>query len=194
MVIISLTLPTSPDCGNITGFYINLPVGGPVALVFLLLRIPDKIAKPDWRIVARNLLSEFDLIGFAIFAPASIMFFLALQYGGNQFAWNSPTVICLFWGAGVTFIIWLGWNYWKGDDAMIPVSILSNRGVWSSCSQNLFFAGTIFVTAYYLPIYFQVVLGKKPLISGVDVLANILPQMFTTIIAGRMGSSKHSSS
>lgn len=70
---------------------------------------------------------------------------------------------------------------------MIPLSILTRRVVWSSCSAVLFFAGSIFVTAYYLPIYFQYVLGKSPLMSGVDVLSNILPQMVMTIVAGRLG-------
>ena len=171
----------------LTGFYINLPVGALVALVVVLISIPDKISKPHWTTVLRNAPSELDLIGFVLFAPASIQFFLALQYGGNQYAWNSATVIGLFCGAGVTFILFLVWNYRQGERAMIPVSVLKVRSVWASCSAALFFGGSIFVTAYYLPIYFQDVLAKTPLMSGVDVLANILPQMVVTMVTGRLG-------
>jgi Fungal trichothecene efflux pump (TRI12) len=170
-----------------TGFYINLPVGAVVALFIVLIRIPDKIVKPHWRTVLRHPLTEFDLIGFALFAPSAVQFFLALQYGGNQYAWNSATVIGLFCGAGVNFIVFSTWNYRQGDLAMIPVSMLSKRVVWSSCSSVLFFAGTIFVTSYYLPIYFQIIKNESPLMSGVDVLANILPQMVMTGIAGKLG-------
>ncbi len=177
-------LPSQP---LLTGFYINLPVGALVALVVVLTSIPDKIPKPHWTTVLRNAPSEFDLIGFALFAPASIQFFLALQYGGNQYAWNNATVIGLFCGAGVTFILFLVWNYRQGELAMIPVSVLKERAVWASCSAALFFGGSIFVTAYYLPIYFQDVLGRTPLMSGVDVLANILPQMVMTMVTGRLG-------
>ena len=152
-----------------------------------MLHIPDQIAKPGWRTVLRNSLSEFDLVGFALFAPASIQFFLALQYGGNQYAWNSATIIGLFCGAGATFILFLAWDYHKGDKAMIPMSILGNRAVWSSCSTGLFFGGTIFITSYYLPIYFQEVIGTSPLMSGVDVLPNILPQMLMSVLAGKLG-------
>ena len=69
---------------------------------------------------------------------------------------------------------------------MIPVSVLKVRAVWASCSAALFFGGSIFVTAYYLPIYFQDVLGRTPLMSEVDVLANILPQMVMTMATGRL--------
>ncbi|KAI9879279.1 MAG: hypothetical protein M1830_009009 [Pleopsidium flavum] len=165
-------------------FYINLPVGGSVALFLLLLPIPDQVAKPGWRTVLRKPLSEFDLIGFALFAPASVQVFLALQYGGNQYAWNSAMVIGLFCGAGATFLLFLVWDYRQGDAAMIPLSMVRKRAVWSSCLTALFLAGSIFITGYYLPIYFQAVLGASPLMSGVYVLPNILTQTLITVVVG----------
>lgn len=131
-------------------------------------------------------LQEFDLLGFALFAPASVQLFLALQFGGNQYAWNSATIIGLFCGAGGTLVVWLAWDYRQGDQAMVPLSILRQTVVWSSCVTGLFFAGSFFITGYYLPIYFQDVRGASPLKSGVDVLPNILPQMLMTIIAGKL--------
>ncbi|CAO1604832.1 hypothetical protein XANCAGTX0491_008372 [Xanthoria calcicola] len=167
-------------------FYINLPVAGPVLLLFAFLHIPDNIAKPSWRGVLGRPLQEFDLLGFALFAPASVQLFLALQFGGNQYAWNSATIIGLFCGAGGTLVVWLAWDYRQGDQAMVPLSILRQTVVWSSCVTGLFFAGSFFITGYYLPIYFQDVRGASPLKSGVDVLPNILPQMLMTIIAGKL--------
>lgn len=137
--------------------------------------------------VLRKPFSEFDLIGFALFAPSSVQCFLALQFGGNQYAWNSATVIGLFCGAGATFLLWLAWDHRQGDKAMIPLSLLKMRTVWSSCATGLFFAGTIFITGYYLPIFFQYIFGASPLKSGVDVLPNILTQMLMTMITGKLG-------
>lgn len=131
-------------------------------------------------------LREFDLLGFVLFAPASVQLFLALQFGGNQYAWNSATIIGLFCGAGGTLVVWLSWDYRQGDQAMVPLSILRQTVVWSSCVTGLFFAGSFFITGYYLPIYFQDVRGASPLKSGVDVLPNILPQMLMTMIAGKL--------
>lgn len=161
-------------------------MAGPVLLLFAFLHIPDNIAKPSWRGVLGRPLQEFDLLGFALFAPASVQLFLALQFGGNQYAWNSATIIGLFCGAGGTLVVWLAWDYRQGDQAMVPLSILRQTVVWSSCVTGLFFAGSFFITGYYLPIYFQDVRGASPLKSGVDVLPNILPQMLMTIIAGKL--------
>lgn len=179
-------------CENIppsheTGFYINLPIAGSVGLLLAFLYIPDNIAKLGWRAVLKSPLREFDLIGFGIFAPSAIQFFLALQYGGNQHAWNSATVIGLFCGAAAMFLIWLAWDYRQGDQAMVPFSILRQTIVWSSCATVFFLAGSIFITGYYLPIYFQDVRGASPLKSGINVLPNILPQMLITIISGKLG-------
>ena len=166
------------------GFYINLPIGGVVVAATAFIHIPDDIPKPEWRSVLRNAVTEFDLPGFALFAPAAIQFFLALQYGGNQFAWNSSQVIGLFCGAGVTFILWLVWDGYQGDNAMIPFSMMRKKTVWASCVTALLMTGTMFVTAYYLPMYFQAVLAYSPFMSGVDVLPNILAQMIFGIISG----------
>jgi hypothetical protein len=162
-----------------------------MALAMVALHIPDHINKPPWRSVLRNVHSEFDLPGFALFAPASTQFFLALQWGGNQYAWDSATVIGLFCGAGATFGLFVAWIYNRGDDAMIPLSVLGRRPVWSSCANAIFFVGSIFVSSYYLPLYFQVVLGSTPFMSGVDVLASIVPQMLTTMMVGGMGEFSH---
>nr|QNC49733.1 Hfaza1C [Hypoxylon fragiforme] len=165
-------------------FYLNLPIGGVVALAIIFIRIPDHIEKPSARDLLQNAVMDFDLPGFALFAPAAIMLFLALQYGGNQYAWNSREVIGLFCGAGVTFLIWLVWDWYQGDNAMVPYSMMRRRIVWAGCVCGLFMGGTIFVTAYYLPIYFQAILGVSPFMSGVYILPNILCQMVFGIVAG----------
>ncbi|KAI1443176.1 MFS general substrate transporter [Annulohypoxylon stygium] len=165
-------------------FYINLPIGGVVGLAILFLRIPDHIKKPDPRQVLKHAFMDFDLPGFVLFAPAAIMFFLALQYGGHQFRWDSSQIIGLFCGAGVTFIMWLIWNIRQGDNAMVPPSMITTRVVWASCVCGFFMGGTVYLTTYYLPIYFQAVRAKSPFGSGVAVLPNILAQMILGIISG----------
>lgn len=157
-----------------------------MAILLLMLNVPDQVVKPGWRKVLGSSLSHFDLIGFGIFAPAAAMFFLALQYGGNQYPWKSATVIGLFCGAAVTFVLFFEWERRQGDDAMIPFSMVRNRIVWSSSLTMFFFSGSVFITGYYLPIYFQAVLGATPIMSGVDILPNILTQMVMTMVAGRL--------
>ena len=142
--------------------------------------------KPKPSAVVKELHKKLDLIGFALFAPAAIMFLLALQYGGNTYPWNSSEVIGLFVGAGVTFIVFCAWNYHKKDAAMIPVSMVSKRIVWSSCLVYGFLMSQMFTASYYLPIFFQGVLGASPTLSGVYLLPSILSQLFLAIGVGKL--------
>ncbi|KAL9639043.1 MAG: hypothetical protein Q9164_001178 [Protoblastenia rupestris] len=167
-------------------FYINLPIGGLIAGALFFVTIPEQIPKPRALSVVKNLHKKLDLIGFAIFAPAAIQLLLALQYGGNQYAWNSSTVIGLFCGAVATTVLWTAWDYYKGDEAMIPLSMLRKRVVWSSCLVYGFLMSQMFTTSYYLPIYFQGVKGVSPTLSGVYLLPMILAQLFCAVGSGTL--------
>jgi MFS family permease len=180
--LISLALTTI-----LLGFYINLPVGGMVAILLVFTHVPDQTIKPKGRSVLRTIQENLDLTGFVLFAPAAIQFLLALQYGGNQYAWNSVTVIGLFCGAGGTFIVFLAWEYHKGDAAMIPFSMVGKRAVWSSCLVMLFLMSMMFCASYYLPIYFQAVKGVSPMTSGVYLLPSILSQLLMAVVSGALG-------
>lgn len=87
-------------------------------------------------------------------------------------------------------IIFLAWEYYAGDEAMIPFSMLRNRVVWSSCLVIWFLFGAMMVYSYYLPIWFQAVKDASSLQSGVDVLPFILSQVVASIVSGGLGKSR----
>lgn len=134
-----------------------------------------------------QLQKHLDLFGFAILAPAIIMLLLALQYGGNKYAWNSSQVIGLFCGSAVTFFIWVLWNYHRGDDALLPMAIIRRRVVWMSGLNFALMTATVFGSSYYLPIYYQAVKGVSAVLSGVYLLAIILPQLVAAVVSGSLG-------
>lgn len=175
------------------GFYINLPLGAIVGVPLLLIRIPDQRPKQRALSVLRKLHDHLDLIGFALLAPAIIMLLLALQYGGNQFSWSSSQVIGLFCGSGITFIIWGFWNNHKGNDALLPFSIIRRSQVWISGANYAFMMATVFGSTYFLPLFYQAVKGDSPIQSGVNLLAIVLPQLASAVIGGTLGKDlKHS--
>ena len=172
-------------------FYINLPIGGATAALLIFITLPDRTIKAPhtwWLGIVRE---KLDLLGFAIFAPAAIQFFLALEWGGTSYAWDSATVIGLFCGAAGTLCLFLAWEYRKGDAAMIPFSMMRNRVVWSSCFVVCFFYGGMLAMSYYLPIYFQAVKGVSPTLSGVYLLPSILSQMALAPLSGYLGEQSH---
>lgn len=164
----------------------NLPIGGVAAGFVMMIRITDATTKqPFSSSLVKKMIPELDLIGFAIFSPASIMLLLALQFGsGNTFAWSSPTVIGLFCGAGVMAIGFIFWERRVGKKAMIPGALLSQRIVYTSCIHGLCVVCTTMVTSSWLPTYFQAVRGDGPSLSGVHILPGVLSQLSLVIISG----------
>ncbi|KAK6212363.1 hypothetical protein LQW54_005316 [Pestalotiopsis sp. IQ-011] len=166
-------------------FYINLPIGGALGVILMFLTIPDLTIKEPFSLaLVRKTIPELDLVGFGLFAPAAIMFLLALQWGGNAYSWNSSVVIGLFVGAGITAIIFAFWERRRGDRAMIPGPVVSHRVVWISGINGMALMGIILTAAQYMPLYFQGVRGEAPAMSGVDMLPSILSQLFGVIISG----------
>jgi hypothetical protein len=118
------------------------------------------------------------------------MFLLAIQFGGDDTqSWGSSTVIGLFCGAGVTAILFILWEIRRGDRAMIPGSIVKQRIVWASSGFSAFLMASVFVMSYYMPIYFQAVLGVGPTMSGVYLLPSILTGLVFVLVSGAAGTS-----
>jgi hypothetical protein len=115
------------------------------------------------------------------------MFLLAIEWGGTTYRWSSANVIGLFCGSAATLVAFLLWEERQGDAAMIPLSMLRQRVVWSSCLTYFFLASNMMVTSFYMAIYFQAVLGKSPTMSGVSILPSILSNMLLAVISGVLG-------
>lgn len=169
---------------NQLAFYINLPLGAITAIGILLLRIPELAPKQKVIAVLPRLHHHLDLFGFSLFAPSVLMLLLALMWGGNQYAWGSSRIIGLFCGAVATFVVWILWNRRKGEDALIPPSMVGKTGVWASALFQSFLMASVFGAVYYLPIYFQAIKNVDALLSGIYLLPMILPQLMVAGCAG----------
>ncbi|SPO01671.1 related to MFS multidrug transporter [Cephalotrichum gorgonifer] len=168
-------------------FYINLPLGGIAAIFLAVINIPEQTTKhPISLAYLSALLPQFDLIGFALFAPAAIMLLLALQFGIGDYGWNSSQVIGLFCGAGVTAIIVVFWERRMGDNGMIPLPILRKRVVWASCLNFAFLMTSAIVGSNFLPLFLQSVKNLSPIMSGVYLLSTILSQLVFVVLSGAL--------
>jgi hypothetical protein len=131
-------------------------------------------------------IKSLDLPGFMLISPAVVMFLLGLQYGGNQFAWDSSVVIGLLVGAAATFVLFLFWEHRQGDGAMIPFAMLKHRIIWSASANMFFLMASILVADFYLAIYFQAVHDDSPLMSGVHMLPTTLGIVLFTMLSGTL--------
>ena len=162
-------------------FYINLPIGGFAAAVVLFF-CKIKQAPPENVSLIRKLKS-LDGIGFFLFAGSVAMLLLALQWGGTTYAWNSSVIIGLFAGSGVVMPIFVGWQLFTLETALIPPRLFANRNIVLIFASALFSNGPFQTIVYWLPIWFQAVLGVSPTASGVRYLPTVISDVLTSLIA-----------
>jgi MFS family permease len=172
---------------NCLGFYINLPLAAIVGGCLLFQDVPEPKRKPPPLQVLTTAIKSLDLMGFSLICPAAIMFFLALQFGGNQHPWDSSVVIGLFVGAAVTFGLFLLWEYRQGDAAMVPFAMLKHRVIWSAAMTLFFIFSSMLLADYYLAIYFQAARNDSPLMSGVHMLPTTISLVAFTMVSGSIG-------
>lgn len=170
-------------------FWLNLPIGGITGAILSVTRIPDSKLAATKKATPQEQLKRLDLPGFALFTPTCVMLLLALEWGGVTYSWNSATIIGLFCGAGSTCIIFLLWESRQGETAMIPIQLLKNRAIISACFTTTFSQGSLLLVTYYLPIWFQVVLGASPTMGGVDYLPSVGAQILASVVAGALSKS-----
>ncbi|KAK4681847.1 hypothetical protein QC764_111130 [Podospora pseudoanserina] len=163
-------------------FYINLPVGGATAAAMMIFFHPAKnkgANRPFWqRILA------LDILGNALLLAASIMLFLALEYTTQGVAWSSAEVIGLLTGCGVVAVIFMAWQWWKGDEALMPPRIVTQRTVAASCGMAFMTYGALINLTFFLPIWFQAIKDDSAIGSGVNMIPYFLVNAFFSLLAG----------
>ncbi|EAQ85384.1 hypothetical protein CHGG_09398 [Chaetomium globosum CBS 148.51] len=163
-------------------FYINLPIGGAAAIVFFLL-VHLRPAETEKKTL-RGKLESLDILGFVLFASSITMLLLALQWGGIERPWSSSVIIGLLVGFGVVMIFFILWTLHQQENALIPPRLFTvNRNPALLCAAAFFVNGPFQVIIYWLPIWFQGVLGASPTQSGV----NFFPTVVSDVLAAFIG-------
>jgi hypothetical protein len=156
-----------------------VPITGTVFIllcIFLHLHNPKT---PVW-----DGLKAVDWAGSLTIVGGTLMLLLGLEFGGVTYPWDSAKVICLIvFGILVAGLFVL--NEWKfARYPVMPMRLFRHRSNIASlgvcfCHGYVFIAGT-----YYLPLYFQAVLGATPLLSGVYLLPFALALSFVSGATG----------
>jgi len=129
-------------------------------------------------------LKAIDWTGVVLITGGTTMFLLGLEYGGVNFPWSSATVVCLMvFGAILVALFFI--NEWKfARYPMMPLALFNTRSK-VACFGVCFVHGFVFISGtYFLPLYFQAVLGATPILSGVYLFPFILSLSVLSIIAG----------
>ncbi|KAL4990688.1 major facilitator superfamily-domain-containing protein [Aspergillus falconensis] len=164
-------------------FYINLPIGALAGVVVVFFFETPASVTPAKAALKEKLL-QMDFAGAGLMMALIISYILALQYGGQTHSWKSSEVIGLLVGAVLISLVFITWEMYQKERAMIVPRLFIKRYVWVGALFMFFFAGAYFIALYYLPTYFQSVYNTSPIGSGVRMLALIIPLTIAAIVQG----------
>lgn len=160
----------------------DLPIGGlAVVLLFFVLNVKNQMITAN---TFGAKLLKLDLLGTATLIPAVICLLLALQWGGSTYAWSNSRIIGLFVGAAALGALFVGIQFWKGDDATLPPRFFRNRNVLAAMLFSFFFGAAFFPLIYYLSLYFQAVNGDSAVEAGIKLLPLLLSTVLMSIVSG----------
>lgn len=161
-------------------FYINLPIAGVAfVLVILFLRVHYR---RDGTLMSR--LARVDLSGNMLLMASVTAVLIGLTWGGTLYSWKSWHVLLPLLIGIVGLVVFLFHQKFFAADPTMPLRVYSNNT--SLLSYILTFLHGIEMSwlSFFLPIYFQVLLGASPIRSGVDLLAIVIPLMPAGIVGG----------
>lgn len=157
-------------------FYVNLPVGL-LALAGLRTRLPaPSVDRP-----AHGL----DIAGAAMLAGATCALLLACVWGGERYAWDSPTILGLL-AAVVALAAALVVRERRVADPIVPLDLLRTRTVAVAGAAMFLATGTLFAVNVFVPVFLQVTTGASPTEAGLLLVPMMIGITLSTNVAGRV--------
>jgi MFS family permease len=146
-------------------FYLNLPFDG---VAFILLVSFLDIENPRTPLVAG--LKAIDWLGSLLIVTGAVTLLIGLELGGIVHPWKSATTICLIIFGVVIMALFVFVEARVAKYPIMPIRLLRNRSNVAALATNVAHGFDFIAAAYFLPLYFQAVLGATPLLSGVYLL------------------------
>ncbi|KAI4702356.1 hypothetical protein J4E81_002719 [Alternaria sp. BMP 2799] len=164
-------------------FYINIPI---ISLAILVLYLTLHLHNP--RTPLTTGLAAMDWLGTVTIITATILLLVGLQVGGISSYSNAGVITCLLFGslAYVAFPFSQHWVAQHGGSPIMPLRIfkdISNLSALAVCACDTVVFTSV---AYFLPLYFQIVLGLQPEITGVCMLAVAIPLALVSFASGHV--------
>lgn len=148
-------------------FWINLPLCG--LSLALILPFMNLRYRPQGSFMSR--LARVDFIGNALLVLAVTSILLALAWAGSKYSWSSWHILVplLLGFVGLLAFPVYECAPWVVDQTT-PVRLFSNRTSATAYALSFLDSMLLYYVVYFLPVYFQAVLGASPRRSGIMVL------------------------
>jgi EmrB/QacA subfamily drug resistance transporter len=156
-------------------FYVNVPV----AVVVIAVAVPTIPA------IRRAGKVVVDYLGIILVSLGASGLTLVTSWGGNTYAWNSPTIIGTAAGSVVALILFVLVER-RAKEPVLPTRLFRNP-VFSVGGTLAFLVGFAMLGGItYMPTFLQYVDGTSATTSGIRMLPLVIGLLLTSIISGTL--------
>lgn len=163
-------------------FYLNLPIGGvSLLMLFLFLRVSYRKSSLKER------LARFDYIGSFMLVTSTVAVVFALTYGGAKYPWSSWRIIVPLVLGIAGIIAFHGLEASRlVKESLAPPRLFTNRTSAIAFFITFIHALLFVWMIYFLPLYFQAVLGSSSTRAGVQLLPTVTAMMPFALIGAQI--------
>jgi len=156
-------------------FYVNLPVG---VLAFLV--IGATFHAPPERVQ-----HKIDYLGAALLAGGLASLVLLTSLGGTTYGWGSAQIIA-FGIVGVALLALFPFVERRASEPILPLSLFRNRIFVVSSAVGFIIGIALFGAITFLPLFLQIVRGRTPTSSGLQLTPLMAGLLITSIVGGQI--------
>jgi len=156
-------------------FYVNLPIG---AIAFAVIGATFH-SRPE------RIEHAIDYLGAVLLAGALAAIVLYTSLGGTTYAWGAPAMIALIL-VGVVLLALFPLAEQRASEPILPLSLFRSRIFVVSSSIGFIIGVALFGSVTFLPLFLQIVRGKSPTSSGLQLTPMMAGLLVTSIASGQL--------
>jgi EmrB/QacA subfamily drug resistance transporter len=163
-------------------FWINLPLG----VVALALLLPKMAKLPVF-----HRRRKVDWLGGVLLMASAVAVMLVLTWGGNRFAWASPTILAMT-GAAAALALTFVWHALRTSEPFLPLQLMGGSVVPYAMAAGGCGMGAMLGLTVHMPLYYEVVYHLGAGDAGLALIPLAAVSVLGAAIAGRaMARTKH---
>jgi EmrB/QacA subfamily drug resistance transporter len=156
-------------------FYVNLPLG---VVAFAVIGA-------TFHAPAARVQHAIDYLGATLLAGGLACVVLCTSLGGTTYAWGSPRIVALAI-VGVALLVLFPFAERRAQEPILPLSLFRDRIFVVSSAIGFIIGVSLFGSITFLPLFLQIVRGRNPTSSGLQLTPMMAGLLITSIAGGQI--------
>ncbi|KAJ2882340.1 hypothetical protein IWW38_005674, partial [Coemansia aciculifera] len=129
-------------------------------------------------------LKRVDFLGSFVLIGSVTMLLLALNWGGKDYAWSSPRVVCLLTFSVVLMGVFLLVEWKFAVQPAVPIELFRVRNVSLVVLGQLFMGAAMYAPIYFVPIWYASVKNASNTSAGLHLIPYLTSCSIAAVTAG----------